>query len=156
MSVVRCSPPEPHMKLYKDITAIFKEAYNAIVTSDGKGPVRYISRIGPSYLMITREGDEIGGEFFPNFIRLCTAITLKPRRNINYSVCDCDDSILCLFGKILPTHERNNITIFYELKGDYSFAYLMNENGNIFVYAKPKLQPKSSLFLRSMRFHVPQ
>jgi hypothetical protein len=88
--------------------------------------------------MLTREGDDVGGEIFPNLVRLYTAITLKPRKDIAYNVCDCDDPYLRVLSQVLSKHDKNNISIFYEMRGDQTIAYCLNETGNLFVFFRPK------------------
>jgi adenylate cyclase, class 1 len=132
------SSPEPYMKLYKDITSVFREAYATIVENKHTGTVRFMAKFGSSYLMITRENGDVIGEIFPNFIRMATALTLKPKKDIFYSVCETDDPFLSTIKNIIPAHDKNGITIFYEPKGDYVFAYLLNESGNMFVFFKQK------------------
>jgi adenylate cyclase class 1 len=132
------SSPEPYVKLYKDIAGVFRESYVALVEKKPTGPSRFISKLGESYLVLTREGNDVSGEIFPHFPRLCTAFTLKPRKDIAYHVFDCDDQALRVLAQIMPGHDKNNITIFYEHKGEQTFAYCFNETGNLFIFTKPK------------------
>ncbi|HEY1407226.1 MAG TPA: class I adenylate cyclase, partial [Spirochaetota bacterium] len=142
------SAPEPYLKLYKDINNVFRESYSALVEKKPTGPVRFISRLGDSYLMLTREGEDVTGELFPNLVRLFTAITLKPRKDIVYAICDCDDSSLRVLTQILPLQDKNNITIFYENRGEQTIVYCFNETGNLFVFFRPK--PSSEQLLAYM------
>jgi adenylate cyclase class 1 len=134
------SAPESYLKLYKDITNTFRDAYTHIVEKKPATPARYISRIGPSYMIITREGDTISGELFPNIARLYTAISLKPKKDIQYGITDCDDPTLLTITRILPLYEKNSISIFYEHRSEYTIAYCFNETGNLFIFSKPKSQ----------------
>jgi adenylate cyclase, class 1 len=133
------SAPEPYMKLYKDIISVIRDSYNSIVLHDQEHPVRFIAKFGTSYLMITREKEDVIGEIFPNFIRLATALTLKPKKSIKYSIGETDDPFLSTLKMILPAHDPNGITVFYEQKGDYVFSYMLNESGNLFIFFKQKV-----------------
>ena len=139
------SSPEPYLKLYKDINNVFRESYAALIEKKPEGSARFISRIGNSYLMLTREGEDISGEIFPNLVRLYTAVTLKPRRDISYTVCDCDDLYLKVLSQILQKHDKNNISVFYEMRGDQTIAYCLNETGNLFVFFRPKASGEQML-----------
>jgi len=132
------SSPEPYMKLYKEIHSVFRDSYGALIERKPGGTVRFVAKMGSAYLMLTREGDDVIGEFFPNFVRLATALTLKPRKNITYAIGETDDIFLATLSYVIEKHDVNGISIFCEQKGDYTFAYLFNETGNLFIFFKPK------------------
>jgi len=132
--------PEPYLKLYKDIIAVFRDAYTALVEKSGEHAVRYIGKLCNNYIIITRHNGEIEAGMYPSLIRLAAAITLKPKKNIRYFVTDNEDTTLSVFSQIIPGLDPNGITIFYEIRGEYIFGYLFNETGNLFIYFKPKQQ----------------
>ena len=139
---VYCSlyAPEPYLKIYKDIISVFREAYTALVERGQDVPVRFISRLGTSYFMMSRAGTEFEAGLYPNLLRLATGISLKPKKGIAYTITDCEDPSLRILNELFPLADANGITIFYEIKGDFVFAYLFNESGNLFIFHKAKTQ----------------
>lgn len=130
--------PEPYLKLYKDIISVFKEAYSTLVENSSDATVRYIGKLGTSFFVMTRTKGEFEAGLYPNLIRLATSLSLKPKKEVSFTITDCDDTSLSILNKILPLADKNGISIFYEIKGDFVFAYLFNENGNLFIFHKPK------------------
>jgi adenylate cyclase class 1 len=130
--------PEPYLKLYKDYISVFKDAYTTLVGNTSELPARYIGKFGSSYISITRVNSEFEAGLYPNVIKLATAVTLKPRKNISYTITDCEDTTLRVFNEIKQLTDKNGITIFSEIKGELVFGYLFNETGNLFIYYKPK------------------
>ena len=137
--------PEPYLKVYKDIISVFRDAYTSLVEKGADAPSRFIGKLGPSFFMMTRSGSDFEAGLYPSFLRLSTAITLKPKKNIACTITDCEDPALRIFNEIKPQADSNGITIFYETKGDCVFGYLFNETGNLFIFNKPKQQGEQFL-----------
>ncbi|MDY6934641.1 MAG: class I adenylate cyclase [Spirochaetota bacterium] len=128
--------PEPHKKLYKRITNMFKEAYSFIVEKKINTAARYVTNMNGKYIVITRDGEKIDEAIYPNIISLISTLTLRPKREIVYKFYG-DESLLSALNRYYDLFQRDSISIAYEERGDFVFAYIINESGNIFVYFYP-------------------
>ncbi|MGL4369967.1 MAG: class I adenylate cyclase, partial [Spirochaetota bacterium] len=59
------SAPEPHHKIYKDMISVFRESYTFLVENRSEKPLRYISKIGAGYLLITRDKGVFEAGLYP-------------------------------------------------------------------------------------------
>lgn len=136
--------PEPYKKQYKRIIYMFKEAYRFVVEDDSNESVRFVSFIGNQFVINTKDGDNIEKDVFPNIISLLAGITLKPKKEMNYLFFG-DEGPLKLLNKIYSLAQKDSISIIYEEKGSFIFAYVINENGNLFSFFCPIV--KKDVFL---------
>ena len=51
--------PEPFKKMYKFLDRLFRDAYSFIVTEDHTSSLRFVTRIGGSFVAITRDGNKV-------------------------------------------------------------------------------------------------
>ncbi|HPW51886.1 MAG TPA: class I adenylate cyclase [Spirochaetota bacterium] len=132
------SAPETHKKPYKDIMLLYKDSYNFIVSSPEDKPLRFVSKAGISYVLILRDGNQVEAELHPNMMRLFSAITLKPGKAASYKFYNSEESGLDSLDLAYQNAAPQTISIFYEIKSDFIFAYVVNEVGNLFIFIKPK------------------
>ncbi len=128
--------PDPYKKPYKRIISLFKEAYSVIVEDEKSTSARFIANVRNKFIMITRDGNKIEGDVYPNFFSLLTAVTLKPKKQIVYGFFSGDPA----FAPLSVLHsltEKNTITVAYEEKGNILITYIINETGNLFSFIKP-------------------
>ncbi len=136
--------PEPFKKIYKDIETTFKESYEFITGGDRTGSNRLVAFIGNQYLIVSRDGIRVTVDTVPNYIKMLTTLTLKPKGSVTHRFLG-DDSRLELLQEIYEKRRPNFISIFYDEKGDYVFVYVINENGNIFTFMKGRNKKEEAL-----------
>lgn len=130
--------PEMYKKQYKSILNLFKEAYATIVTSDKDVSARFVFSMGGMFFNISRDGEKVTVGKYPSLIKLLLANNLKPQKRVLYKF--QGEGMLAPLGKIYELSGKDSITVVYEERDDLIFTYLMNENGNLFLFVKPKIQ----------------
>lgn len=132
------SAPDPHRKSYRDAIQLCRDSYNAIVLGGGTIPLRFVSRAGSNYILIMNSGKEVNAELHPNIMRLYATITMKPDTAARYSFYNSRESGLASLETAYAAAVPRTISIVYELKGEFIFAYVINECGNLFVFIRHK------------------
>ncbi len=127
--------PDPYKKPYKRIISLFKEAYSVIAENEKNISVRFIINIGNKLILITRDNGKIDKDVYPNLVSLLSALTLKPKKQIEYNFFTGDPTLAPL-STVYGKAQNKSITAAYEEKGNYILVYIINESGNIFTFVK--------------------
>ncbi len=136
--------PDPYKKIYKSIINLFKEAYTALIENTNTDSARFITHIGNKFIVFTRNGDTLEKNEFPNIFNLLATVTLKPKKQIEYKF-PSNDAALSSLDAVFNISKNHPITIAYEEKGDFIITYIINENGNLFTFFKPKISKNDFL-----------
>lgn len=127
--------PEPFKRLYKRIIGLFKEAYNFFIENNRDVDARFVTQLGEKFILISKEDNDISINLYPNYGKLLSALSFKPRVTMRYNFYN-DEGPLVGLGKVYSAYKQHYISVVYEEKSDYIIVYVINENGNLFVYLK--------------------
>ncbi|MCU0849552.1 MAG: class I adenylate cyclase [Spirochaetes bacterium] len=128
--------PEPFKKLYKEIEALFKIAYEFMVKGFNKHSLCLTSRLGSAYVTISRDGDRVSVRTEPNIIKVLTSISIRPKANIVHKF-EGEDQMLSNLEDLYSRRKSNAVTVIYEERGPHIILYVINEKGNIFTFIRP-------------------
>ncbi len=127
--------PEPFKKLYKRISAVFREAYGFLVEGGSSGDARFVASLGDKFIMVSREGGEVTAHIYPSLARILAALTMRPREQVRYFFSG-EEGPLTTLALVYGAMQRNSATVVYEENRDPMTVYVMNEKGNLFVFMK--------------------
>ena len=136
--------PEPYKKMYRDIEKLFHDAYNFIVHGKRATSLRMIAQLANQFISINCDNNTMNIKAYKNYIQFLTANSLSPRNKIHYSLYS-DDIHITVMKELYDTRKPKSLNIFYEIKGNTIFIYIINESGNIFTFLKQKDTLEESL-----------
>ncbi len=127
--------PEPFKKLYKRISAMFKEAYSFIIEGAEGTDMRFVTQMKDRFVLISREGRKVTAYIYPGLVKLLTSLTLKASRAVRYRFYG-EDGPLVAFEAIYQLFRPSGITVVYEEKDDHMVVHVINESGDFFTFIK--------------------
>lgn len=130
--------PDPHKKLYRHFEKTFRSAYEFFTTPKENIRQRLLTSINNTLVCATKENSEISVASFNNDFDMLSYISQRPFRFPENRIIAEDNFELSIIDEIYGKRINRSITMIYEEKQAHSIIYVIDENGNLFVYKKKR------------------